>query len=71
MGSIYVAKSIIKNDTWWDTMMHTTVGFCVPVTFVVAVLDIIVIIHTMNFQWLKIWLAPKLWLIEYMASIVN
>lgn len=24
-----------------------------------------------NFDWLKIWLAPKLYLIEYAASLVK
>ena len=24
-----------------------------------------------NLQWLKIWIAPKLWLIEYTASLVK
>lgn len=25
----------------------------------------------MNLEWLKIWLAPRLWLVEYAASLVK
>lgn len=28
-------------------------------------------ILTINLQWLKIWIAPKLWLIEYAAQLVK
>jgi hypothetical protein len=27
--------------------------------------------HLVNLQWLKIWIAPKLWLIEYTAELVK
>jgi len=30
-----------------------------------------VLIIAFNFEWLKIWLAPKLFLIEYAASLVK
>lgn len=30
-----------------------------------------IFIDTVNLDWLKIWIAPKLWLIEYAASIVK
>ena len=28
-------------------------------------------VFTLNIQWLKIWIAPKVWLIEYAASLVK
>lgn len=30
-----------------------------------------IIVFSCNFDWLKIWLAPKLYLIEYAASLVK
>lgn len=29
------------------------------------------LIHNLNLQWLKIYIAPRLWLIEYAASLVK
>jgi len=29
------------------------------------------VLFTMNFQWLKIWITPKVWLIEYAANLVT
>lgn len=44
-------------------------GFSASV--IVGISMLILVPLSMNLQWLKIWLAPKLWLIEYTASIVK
>lgn len=36
-----------------------------------GILSIFVFVLFCNFDWLKIWLAPKLYLIEYAASLVK
>jgi len=45
-----------------------------PRMFVPIILEIIIAIivaNLVNLQWLKIWVAPKLWLIEYTADLVK
>lgn len=40
-------------------------------SIVVSVILTIIILFNMNLTWLKIWLAPKLYLIEYAASLIK
>lgn len=42
---------------------------CFPSLIASSVIGVIIAIF--NFDWLKIWLAPKLYLIEYAASLVK
>jgi hypothetical protein len=44
--------------------------------FLVCLVDLVflfpsVLLISKNFDWLKIWLAPKVWLIEYAANLVK
>lgn len=39
--------------------------------FGVSVFVVIAVIKMMNVEWLQIWLAPKVWLIEYASKLVN
>lgn len=39
-----------------------TLGRLVPLGFISS---------TLNLEWLKIWVAPKVWLVEYAASLVK
>lgn len=51
---------------WYDAdaiMLMTAVSF---VSCMIAIM-----VFSVNFDWLKIWLAPKLYLIEYAASLVK
>ena len=31
----------------------------------------VAVFHLVNFQWLKIWIAPKLWLVEFATKLVT
>jgi len=62
-----------KTTTMWEWSSiddaHTpNVGF-----FILLVLWIpyIISINMMNITWLKIWIAPKIWLIEYTATLAK
>jgi len=44
--------------------------FIVPAVIVPVALDAVILCH-LNLQWLKIWLAPKIWLIEYAAKLAK
>jgi hypothetical protein len=47
------------------TLIHP-LAFCVTGCF-----SLLMTICIVNFEWLKIWLAPKLYLLEYAASLVK
>lgn len=36
-----------------------------------GVISVIVFLYTVNLTWLKIWIAPKVWLLEYAASLAK
>ena len=36
-----------------------------------GIIPLFIEIHFLNLQWLKIWIAPKLWLIEYTAHLTK
>lgn len=38
---------------------------------VVRVIPLLIVCASMNLEWLKIWIAPKVWLVEYAASLVK
>lgn len=70
------AKAKVKDETWvidqsFDfTKSMSFSAFCALVMCAVAFFVGVLMIAT-NFDWLKIWLAPKLYLIEYAASLVK
>lgn len=35
------------------------------------IIPLIIIVKNINIEWLKIWLAPKIWLIEYASNILK
>ena len=41
------------------------------VTFFAGVIYFIVALEVLNLTWLKIWLAPRVYLVEYMASLAS
>lgn len=46
-------------------------GIPMPLLYLFATLLVIFPAEVMDLNWLKIWIAPKLWLIEYAASLVK
>lgn len=49
-------------DDGFNFTLLSAVIFAVPAMIVFA---------CMNLEWLKIWLAPRLWLVEYAANLVK
>ena len=74
---LLVALPIFSVKTWDTSWTHRDdngtrdVG---PVIIVWAILQVTVLFASlalMNLTWLKIWIAPKIWLIEYTATLVK
>lgn len=42
-----------------------------PIGFVFSMANLACGVALLNFDWLKIWIAPKAWLIEYAANLVK
>ncbi|HEY2454127.1 MAG TPA: hypothetical protein VGI71_16170 [Scandinavium sp.] len=48
------------------------VDFCMAITLILGFVTAVqILILFQYFDWLKIWLAPKLYLLEYAASLVK
>lgn len=61
IGNYKQVKWLNKNKLWgepWVTFNMAQALFMVP------------IVATVNIEWLKIWIAPKIWLIEYASRLV-
>jgi len=39
--------------------------------FIIPFIQVLMAFSTINLKWLQIWIAPKVWLLEYAAKIVN
>jgi hypothetical protein len=52
-----------RGDTWGDPR--------VAVPGIVFIVMFIIAMNIINLQWLKIYIAPKLWLIEYASALVK
>ena len=54
-----------KKADYHDAGMYATfAGFYTAIIFLITV-------FTIDLDWLKIWIAPKIWLIEYAASLAK
>lgn len=71
---IFVAFKNCDNDESKDHWAYSDEVAC-PVaatSFVLSLISIIVgLIGICDIEWLQIWLAPKVWLIEYAADLVK
>ena len=73
-----VGAKIKDSDSRWKThhitLTHDAEGDIapwIPATIAVPVIAALGFLSLVNIDWLKIWLAPKVYLIEYAASIVK
>lgn len=57
-------RSDKSNDSFEIVMMYGVIGTLCRVAYLVPYLMI-------NLDWLQIWIAPKIWLMEYAATIVK
>ena len=62
-----VAK-VIKEDKWSGDAIGI---YCVVSICGSIIMFMVSTCALMNMTWLKIWLAPKIWLIEYAGSLVK
>ena len=46
-------------------------SFWVGFTIIGTIISTFVCIILINFEWLQIWVAPKVWLVEYAANLVK
>lgn len=54
--------------------MHDEAFYWVPtiiIGFMSILVSILLFTELMNLKWLKIWLAPKVYLLEYLATLVK
>lgn len=63
MFGVWIFRKLVRDDEWNDH--PEVIGIAIlffPFTMAVAAL---------NLTWLKIWIAPKVWLIEYAAALLK
>lgn len=73
-----VGTKLNDSDSRWRahqvTLTHDEDGKIapwIPVTIAMPVIPAIGFLSLVNIDWLKIWIAPKFYLIEYAASLVK
>lgn len=71
---LHIAKCRKRGDEWTiyegeRSISSIAFELCRPVILSMSVLGVFIIM--INFDWLKIWLAPKLYLLEYAASLIK
>lgn len=67
---IYTAKNTNNNNHWAynDDIAIPAIVVC----FFIAVLSFIFgLCEVLDLEWFKVWLAPKVWLIEYAADLMK
>lgn len=67
--SVYVTR--VDGFEWFDDCDPTKEGMTAIFWSIIAACMIIPIIIFLNIEWLQIWIAPKVWLIEYASSLVK
>lgn len=71
----YVIWMLTKFRWWFKNQRNTTSEQDAAVTIVTVIWGIITFIMMFvfwcNLDWLKIWVAPKLYLLEYAASLIK
>ena len=62
---IIIRKGI--KDRWDDELwMIATIGGAILNVIIISISSILI-----NMQWLQIWIAPKVWLIEYASKLIK
>jgi len=63
-----------RTSIWYEKIYQNEVGlsdtglFVSIVSFMVATIATVVSIAHLNLIWLKIWIAPKVWILEYIRD---
>ena len=56
------------------TLTHDDVGDLHPISMITGFITFLIVIPStsmINLEWLQIWIAPKVWLIEYAQSLIK
>ena len=71
-GSENWAYDITRYPSVGDSVSLSGLGFAVGVTLLMlATVLFSISLALFNVEWLQIWIAPKVWLIEYAAKLAN
>jgi hypothetical protein len=62
-GMITIAK--LEKEQTGDSSLTYTLGNALIVGLLIILLELV------NIEWLQIWIAPKVWLLEYAAQLVK
>ena len=63
----YAIKALRSNGADFDTW---TIGYGL-IGSIARIVPVYFVAQYLNFDWLQIWLAPKIWIIEYAASLAK
>ena len=68
----YIQYRCLKKD-FYEKMEYSDCFWWFVFVFgnIAQILWLIPLSYTINLQWLKIWIAPKLWLIEFAAKMAR
>ena len=71
----YIIWMLTKFKWWFKNQRNTTTEQDAAVTILTVIWGIItfimIFVFWCNLDWLKIWVAPKLYLLEYAASLIK
>jgi len=70
----YSGKKRDKDGKFVWTLTHDDDGIVAPqviATVIVVIICFVISVESINLEWLQIWIAPKVWLIEYAAKIAS
>ena len=71
MGGCYSLFAVWKTVKFMGGKNALDYVYLITSVSVVYPLVIFFSIVALDLEWLQIWIAPKLWLIEYAANLVN
>ncbi len=66
--SIYVVRCFCQIDL--DTALSTRDEIILPVKGLTGGLTFFISIFLINLEWLKVWLTPKVWILEYAKGLM-
>jgi len=69
--TLKVLLNIGTTDHWGANKRNSDVSAIGGVALIVSFFLFVMTAFTLNITWLQIWIAPKVWLIEYAAKLTN
>ena len=73
-----IGVGIIVIMTWWVRVLPSVIkkynGDAVDIlgpSAIIMTALLLLLVSLLNLTWLKVWIAPKVWLVEYAASLIK